>query len=213
MNDTSMVYLIDDDASFLRALTRMLCADGFRVCSFGSASDFLLSVSAVMRGCIVADLEMPDIDGLKLQALLLEAGTTMPMIFLTGHGSIPCTVRAMRGGAVDFLEKSATREQVLAAIRCALERDASGYLERVRMYELGRRFARLTNREREVLQQVVCGKMNKQIAAMLGIHERTVRLHRTAITSKVGEHSVARLATLTHEIGRFDSNMLRFEKR
>jgi two-component system response regulator FixJ len=213
MSDTNVVYLIDDDASFLRALTRMLCAEGFRVCGFDSASEFLLRVSADMRGCIVADVEMPDVDGLQLQTMLREVGATMPLIFLTGHGSIPCTVRAMRSGATDFLEKSAAQEQVLIAIRCALERDASGYLERARLYELGRRFSRLTNREREVLQQVVVGKMNKQIAAMLGINERTVRLHRTAITTKVGEHSVARLATLTYQISVFNHDMLRFAKR
>jgi two-component system response regulator FixJ len=213
MSDMSVVYLIDDDASFLRALTRLLCAEGFRVCSFVSASEFLLKVSADMRGCIVADLEMPDIDGLQLQSMLQRAGATMPLIFLTGHGSIPCTVRAMRSGAVDFLEKSTAKERIMRAISCALERDAAGYLERARLYEIGRRFSRLTNREREVLQQVVCGKMNKQIAAMLGIHERTVRLHRTAITTKVGEHSVARLATLAHEISVFNHDVLRFAKR
>ena len=132
----------------------------------------------------------------------------MPFVFLTGQGDIPSTVRAMRGGAVDFLQKCATKEELVAAIRLALDREAAELAARTRFQELERRFAQLTHREREVLQYVVHGKMNKEIAATLGINVRTVKLHRTAITTKVGVHSVAGLTTLTREARIFDNERL-----
>jgi FixJ family two-component response regulator len=204
MSTSSDVYLIDDDPSYLRAMARVLSAAGFRVRSYPEATLFLTSVSPDTRGCIVADLAMPYINGLQLQAKLADAGSTMPVIFLTGHADIPSTVRAMRSGALDFLEKTAPDEEVIAAIVRALERDAAGCAARMRLVELGRRFALLTCREREVLSHVVRGRMNKQIAATLGINERTVKLHRTAITRKLGVHSVARLTTLVRDVHLFD---------
>jgi FixJ family two-component response regulator len=202
MNEPSVVHLIDDDDSFLRAMTRLLCAEGMTVRSFAAATSFLRWVSPLTRGCIVADLNMPDIGGLQLQAMLAQTGATMPVIFLTGQGDIPSTVRAMRSGAADFIEKSAAQSEIIAAIEAVLERDTAESVERMRLEGFSRRFARLTKREREVLQHVVRGEMNKQIAAMLEINERTVKLHRQAITTKLGVHSAARLATVVCE-GRF----------
>lgn len=207
MSTSSDVYLIDDDPSYLRAMARVLSAAGFRVTSYTEAAPFLMEVSPDWRGCIVADLAMPCIDGLQLQSKLADAGSTMPVIFLTGHADIPSTVRAMRSGALDFLEKTAPDEEVIAAIVRALERDAEEHGARMRLVELGRKFALLTGREREVLSHVVRGRMNKQIAAALGINERTVKLHRTAIKRKLGVCSVARLATLVREVHLFDDEL------
>jgi FixJ family two-component response regulator len=197
MNTVSSVYLVDDDPDFLNALARVVRTSGLEAHAFASADAFLTLVSPQIRGCIVTDLSMPDKDGLQLQTALVERCAMMPIIFLTGHGSIPGSVHAMRAGAVDFLEKTATCEQVLGAIRRALDSEAAAYDARCRLAQLQRRFATLTPREREVLSHVVSGRMNKQIAAALGISERTVKLHRTAITTKVGVHSSAELTMLS----------------
>lgn len=206
MSGVPRVHLVDDDESYLRATGRMLAAEGFPVGAYSSGARLLLAVTPETRGCIVADLSMPEIDGLELQAALARAGIEMPVLFLSGRGDIPSTVRAMQGGAVDFLEKHAPRERLLAAIRRALERDATESGRRATQAELRQRFETLTKREVEVLHEVVRGRMNKQIAATLGISERTVKLHRTAIKSKVGVQSSARLATLTRDAGLFDSD-------
>jgi len=199
MASATTVHLVDDDPSFLTAMSRFIRAAGFPVAVYTSAAELLASISPATRGCVVADLDMPGVDGLELQTLLLERGIAMPVVFLTGRGDISSSVRAMRSGAVDFLEKLAPRDQLLAAVTRALERDAEAQHTRTRLAERRRRFDALTERERQVLLLVVRGKMNKQIAATLGIHERTVKLHRTAITSKLGIHSVAELAVLAAE--------------
>jgi FixJ family two-component response regulator len=206
MGGAGTIYLVDDDSAFLAAMSRFLRAADLPVVTSDSASDLLSRVSRETRGCIVADLDMPGVSGLEMQTLLASRGVALPMVFLTGHGDIPSSVRAMREGAVDFLEKLAPREQLMAAIARALERDAQMHAERVRLEERRRRLAALTEREREVLALVVRGKMNKQIAAMLGIHERTVKLHRTAITGKLGIHAVAQLAVLASEARLFDTD-------
>jgi FixJ family two-component response regulator len=193
------VHLVDDDPAFLAALSRFLRAAGFPVTACESGTELISQLSPETRGCVVADLDMPGLCGLDLQALLVQRGIAMPVVFLTGHGDIPSSVRAMRGGAVDFLEKVAPREHLMAAILRALERDAATYAVNVKLEERRRRLASLTEREREVLALVVRGRMNKQIAAALGIHERTVKLHRTSITTKLGVHSTAQLAVLASE--------------
>jgi len=198
MSDVA-IFLVDDDEGFLTATSRMLKAAGFKIHAFGSATGLLGHVNDATRGCIVADLNMPEIDGLELQGRLTRSDISMPIVFLTGQADIPSTVRAMREGAVDFLEKHATKEQLLGAIKTALERDAAGHAARMRQQELRARFDRLTKREREVLQYVVSGKLNKEIAAALDINERTVKLHRTAVTTKLGVHSVAQLTMLARE--------------
>jgi FixJ family two-component response regulator len=203
MTGKPVVHLVDDDTSFLAALSRLLRAEGFEIRNFASADELLAGLSPESRGCVVADLGMPGIDGLELQAILARTGIQLPVVFLTGQGDIPSTVRAMRGGAVDFLEKLAPRETLLASLQLAIERDETEHARRQRLQDLQRRFAKLTARELQVLQQVIAGRMNKQIAAELGISERTVKMHRTAITTKVGVHSAAQLATLAREAGLF----------
>ena len=201
MNDPQTVHVIDDNALSLRAAARLLRASGHAVKTFDSAKEFLAEVSAGATGCVVTDLDMPGISGLELQAILKSAGTTMPVVFLTGRGNIPGSVRAMREGAEDFLEKRAPKEDLLDAINRALQRDTE---ERVAAEEIGRRRARfdiLTSREREVLGHVIRGRQNKEIAAALGLHERTVKLHRTAIKAKLGVTSVAELMQMVQEAG------------
>jgi len=199
----STIYLVDDDEVFSRALSRLLRACAFDVRVFSSGATLLNVLSPSTRGCIIADLHMPELGGLELQEALAKAGILLPLVFLTGQADIPSTVRAMQGGAVDFLEKGAAKETLLAAVNRALEREAASHAERAKHDALRSRFSALTGRELEVLQLVVRGKMNKETAAELGIHERTVKLHRTAITSKVGVHSVAELTDLVRQAGLF----------
>jgi FixJ family two-component response regulator len=204
-----VVYVVDDDPSFRTALTRMLTATGLSVQSYASAGDLLTHLSndedMAGPGCVLADLCMPGLDGLQLQEACAHASVGLPFVFLTGQGDVPSAVSAMRQGAVDFLDKCAPRHTLLAAVGRALERDANARASRARHEQLGRRFAVLTEREREVLEQVVHGRMNKQIAASLGIHERTVKLHRSAITTKLGVRSVAELTTLVSQAGLFEA--------
>ena len=206
VSDLPTVHLVDDDRAFLAGMSRLLRVAGFRVTACDSGIELLSRVTPEARGCIVVDLKMPGIGGLELQSLLAGRGITMPLVFLTGQGDIPSSVRAVRGGAVDFLEKLAPRDQLLAAISRALAQDAKTHAAQQRQEERRRRLAALTVRERQVFELVVGGKMNKQIAATLGIHERTVKLHRTAITSKLGVHAVAQLALLASEAGVLDTH-------
>ncbi len=193
------VFVVDDDTSFRVAVSRLLRAAGHQVKAFSSASEFVESLPATGPGCVVADLQMPGLSGLDLQAALAESDNPLPVLFLTGHGDIPTSVQAMRLGAEDFLTKRAPREALLEAVTRALARDARERAERARVQSVRARFGTLTGREREVLEHVLRGQLNKQIAADLGIHERTVKLHRTAITSKVGVQSVAELTQLWME--------------
>lgn len=190
------VHIVDDDESFLRAVTRLLRASGFEVRTFTSAADFLAQPLHASRGCVISDLQMPGMNGLVFQEAMIKAGHSMPVIFLTGNGDIPSSVSAMRQGAVDFLEKRAPKELLFEAVNRAFARDEAEHSQRALQRELRLRFADLSEREREVLEEVVRGKMNKEIAADLGIHERTVKLHRTAITTKLQVQSVAELTRL-----------------
>ena len=206
------VQIVDDDRSFLTATSRLLRASGFAVRTFSSASEFLAQLDTDAPGCVVADLQMPGMNGLDLQSALARSRNPVPILFLTGHGDIPSSVRAMRSGAVDFLEKRAPKEKLLDAVRRALARDAQEREERARQRELRARFDMLTKRELEVLAHVVQGRLNKQIAGDLGIHERTVKLHRTAITTKLKVQSVAELTRLTDEAGIFTGSGPTFPK-
>lgn len=197
------VFVIDDDASFLKSVSRLLRAVGYTVHAFQSAEEFLVQLSPEMSGCIVADLQMPGMDGLKLQQALAKTTNPLPIIFLTGQGDIPSTVSAMRSGAEDFLTKRAPKEDLLAAVGRALERDRTERIKRGRLDDLRRRLDALSERELEILSHVVRGKMNKEIAADLNINERTVKLHRTNITRKLKVHSVAELTSLAAEAGLF----------
>ena len=202
MNDRKpIVRVVDDDASFLTAVARMLRASGFSVKTYASAVEFLDQPELDVPGCVLVDLQMPGLSGLDLQEALATAGHRLPVIFLSGRGDIPTTVEVMRKGAEDFLTKRAPKEELLEAVKRALERDASERAERARLAALSAPFATLTPRELEVLKHVVQGRLNKQIAYDLGIHERTVKLHRTAITTKLGVHSTAELTKLWIEVG------------
>jgi two-component system response regulator FixJ len=195
------VFIVDDDASHLRSLSRLLRASGFQVVIHNSAEEFLAMLKPDAAGCVVTDLMMPGMDGMALQEALQKAGSLLPVLFLTGHGEIPITVQAMRRGAEDFLTKNAPKKDLIAAVNRALARDAQNRAARARLLELRQPFELLTGRERQVLRHVVQGKLNKQIAAALGIHERTVKLHRTNITTKLRVHSVAELTRLVQEAG------------
>lgn len=198
-----VVFIVDDDASFLNATARLLRASGLATQTFLSPQAFLEALTDDTAGCAVVDLHMPGLNGLAVQDALMQAGRALPVVFLTGEGDIPTSVRAMRHGAEDFLEKRAPKERLLDAIQRALARGARERAERQRSRDARRRLALLTDREREVLGHVVRGRLNKQIAADLGIHERTVKLHRTAITTKLGVPSAAELVQLSHAAGLF----------
>jgi FixJ family two-component response regulator len=198
-----VVHVVDDDASFLVALARLLKASGFVVRTYASAAEFLEKLDDG-AGCVITDLRMPGMDGLDLQQALVRRTNLLPVVFLTGEGDIPTTVRAMRQGAADFLTKRAPKEDLLAAVAQAIARNACLRSESSRRNTLQARFLSLTSRELEILRHVVSGRLNKQIAADLGINERTVKLHRTAITTKLQVHSVAELTRLVQSAGLFD---------
>ena len=187
------VYIVDDDASFLKAIARFLTANGFEVKTFSSASEFLAHRDSDDSGCVVTDLQMPDMDGLSLQTAMAASSNPLPFLFLTGLGNIHSSVQAMRGGAEDFLEKQAPQAELLDAVTRALFRDARERKGRVRQLQLRALFDSLTTRELEVLSHVLEGR--------LGINERTVKLHRSAIMRKMGVRSVAALARLSEEAG------------
>jgi FixJ family two-component response regulator len=195
------VFVVDDDASFRTAVSRLLRATGHPVRTFPSASEFLESLPAPGPGCVVADVQMPGLSGLDLQAALAKTPNPLPVLFLTGHGDILTSVRAMRQGAEDFLTKSAPKEELLEAVKRALARDARERAERTRVQGLRARFETLTERDHEVLRHVLRGQLNKQIAADLGIDERSVKRHRTSIMAKLRVQSVAELTHLVHEAG------------
>jgi FixJ family two-component response regulator len=207
-----IVHLVDDDPSFLAATARLLRASGFAVQTFHSAAALLAQASPATRGCVIADLRMPGSSGLELQDALAQRCPALPVIFLTGEGDIPSTVRAMRRGADDFLEKRCPRQQLIDAVNRALAHDAAACAERTRLQALRSGFDALTVREHEVLAQVVRGRLNKQIAADLHIQERTVKLHRTAITTKLKVHSAVELALLAQAAGLIEAGSDTFPK-
>ena len=194
-----LIHIVDDDVSHLRSLSRLLRASGFEVRIHDSAADFLAHLPAGEHGCVITDLMMPVMDGIALQYALRDAGSPLPVVFLTGHGDVPVTVKAMKNGAEDFLTKTAPKEDLIAAVNRALERNRLDRLENAELREKRKVFETLTEREMQILRLVLRGHLNKQMAAELGIHERTVKLHRTHITTKLGVHSVAELSRLVQD--------------
>ncbi len=189
----AVIHVVDDDDAFRAAMARLLRVAGYEVKEYRSAGDYLLDPPSDGPGCLLLDLHMPGPDGLELQEAVLRRGDSLPVVFLTGHGDVRTSVRAMRQGASDFLTKPVNREELLGAIRAALhrqERDASSTRWR---RELAGRYATLTVREKQVLEGVVSGALNKQIAAVLGTSERTVKAHRASIMRKMQTDSVAEL--------------------
>ena len=195
------VHVVDDDTSFLLAIARLLRASGFRVETYASATAFLGQRRGDEPGCVIADLHMPEVDGLDLQSVLAQTENPLPLLFLTGQADTASIVRAMRGGAEDFLEKTAEKKLLLDAVRRALARDQQAREERLQQQALRVRFDAISPREREVLGHVLRGRLNKQIAGDLGIHERTVKVHRKSIMTKLNVRSVAALALLSQEAG------------
>jgi two-component system, LuxR family, response regulator FixJ len=194
-----LVFVVDDNPSMLRALSRLLTVAGHAVRTFASATEFLGQHQPTDRGCVVTDLRMPGPSGLDLQSALTRSGNPLPVIFLTGHGDIPTSVHAMKRGAEDFLTKPVRKEALLAAVQRALARDAEAVERLAHQRELQRRFELLTPREREVLTQILAGKLNKEIAADLGATERTIKSHRASIMEKTLAQSPADLGRLAQE--------------
>jgi RNA polymerase sigma factor (sigma-70 family) len=188
-----VIYLVDDDPSFLRALSRRLRTDGYEVECFDSVEEFLRRHRSDIPGCAVLDLQMPGPGGLELQETLAQADDPLPVVFLTAHGDVPSSVRAMKGGAVDFLRKPVRGDDLLNAIRLALARGAALREKRRQKRAWSTRYERLSPREREVFVLVVRGLPNKQIADVLGVSERTVKAHRSQLMHKMGVQSGAEL--------------------
>jgi FixJ family two-component response regulator len=195
------VFVVDDYAPVRSSISRLLRAAGFAVNAFASAQEFLAQYDPQVLGCIVLDLAMPDLNGLELQDMLAKAGTFLPIIFLTGTADIPKSVQAMKRGASDFLTKPVNDEDLLAAVRVAIEKDRALRHEQADLSEIRARLATLTPREREVLEYVVTGKLNKQIAGDLGTVEQTVKVHRARVMEKMRVQSVAELVRLTQRCG------------
>lgn len=187
------VFLVDDDPQVTKALARLLREHGMQTAQFASAEDFMARQPLGAPGCLVLDLAMPGIDGLSLQRHLAEQGQPWPIVFLTGNGDIPLSVKAMKAGAVDFLTKPVPALSLVAAVTAALERDAEARRIQHLRSDLLRRHASLTRREREVLDCLVQGKRNKQIAAELGIVEPTVKFHRARIMARMRARNLAEL--------------------
>jgi FixJ family two-component response regulator len=194
-------FLVDDDPAVLKAITRLLNAAGYRTKSFSSPQEFLSAHDPSIPGCAIIDLVMSELDGLHLQQALLETGSERPIIFLSGKGDVSTSVSAMKAGAVDFLTKPVKREALFSAVVRAAKVDALSRLKRDESKSIGDRLATLTHREREVLEYVIAGRLNKQIAASLGTVEKTVKVHRGRMMSKLGVKSVADLVRLADKAG------------
>jgi FixJ family two-component response regulator len=194
-------FLVDDDPAVLKAITRLLNAAGYRTKSYSSPQEFLSAHDPSIPGCAIIDLVMSELDGLHLQQALLETGSERPIIFLSGKGDVSTSVRAMKAGAVDFLTKPVKREALFSAVVRAAKVDALSRQKRDESKSIGDRLSTLTHREREVLEYVIAGRLNKQIAASLGTVEKTVKVHRGRMMAKLGVKSVADLVRLADKAG------------
>jgi FixJ family two-component response regulator len=197
---TPTIHVVDDDDPFRRAVTRLLRASGYEVRSYSSAGEFLLAQPAHTPGCVVLDVRMPGPSGLDIQEALGKLNDALPIIFLTGHGDIPMSVRAIQAGAVDFLTKPVQRQVLLNAVRKALTHDGESRKLRERDGTLRARFETLTPRERAVFTLVTAGKANKAIAAELGTSERTVKAHRAQVMEKMQVTSLAELVRMADRL-------------
>jgi len=201
MNAAGKVFLVDDEPELRQALSRLMKAEGFEVEGFGSALEFLARVTAETVGCLVLDLSMPGLDGLELQEQLAATGAKLGIVFLTGRGDIPASVRAIKAGALDFLTKPVRRDDLLRAVRAALDHAGAQAAAAAACADLRARFAQLTPREREVFAHVIAGKLNKMIAADLGTSEQTIKVHRARVMEKLAVDSVAGLVRAAQQLG------------
>ncbi len=196
-----IVFVVDDDASVREALSSLLRSTGLQVETFDSAQAFMRHPRPDATACLVLDVRMPGLSGLDLQEMLAESGHPLPIVFITGHGDIPMTVRAMKAGAVEFLPKPFGDQELLASIAQSLERDAAARRHRASSSELCSRLESLTPREQEVMRLVVKGLLNKQVAAELGISEVTVKVHRHNVMWKMKAPSLAELVRMAVRLG------------
>jgi FixJ family two-component response regulator len=197
----AVIAIVDDDPSVRRGLERLIRSVGWKVETFASAQEFLARPRAEAPGCLVLDLQLPDLSGLDLQKRMAEAGLETPIVFLTGHGDIPASVQAMKAGAIEFLTKPFDEQNLLNAIREAIERDRRTRQHHADIRELRDRYESLTAREQEIMQQVISGLLNKQIAADLQITEFTVKFHRGHIMRKMHADSLADLVRMAESLG------------
>jgi FixJ family two-component response regulator len=195
------IFIVDDDADVCRAMSRLLRAAGYATQTFCSTSEFLAQYDPDPPGCILLDLTMPEHDGLEVQAMLASAGSKRPVIFLTGNGSIPATVAAIRAGAINLLTKPVTEPRLFEAVDEALRLDARQRNAGRRHMVLKERLDSLTPRERQVLEQVIRGRLNKQVAGDLGTVEKTIKVHRARVMKKMGARSLAELVQLATTVG------------
>lgn len=196
-----IVFVVDDDARVRKAVTRLLRVKGLEVAVFASAAEFLAAHDATAPGCLVLDIAMPELNGLELQQALVERESTLPIVFLTGRADVPMCAQAMKRGAADFLTKPVDDADLLAAVHRALEQDHAARRTRAELASIHARLASLTPREREVLEHVVSGQLNKQIAGDLGTVENTVKAQRARMMEKMQVGSVAELARLAERAG------------
>jgi FixJ family two-component response regulator len=202
MTEEFTVYIVDDDIGVLRALTRLIRARGYAVNAYASPQLFLEEHDEDVPGCAILDVSMPGLDGLELQCeLAKKARFHRPIVFVTGKGDIPTSVRAMKSGAIDFLTKPVSDENLLEAISRAKERDARSRRCHFELVSIQAKIGTLTPREREVLVQVVAGRMNKQIAGALGTAEKTIKVHRGRMMAKLGIRTVADLVRMAEKLG------------
>jgi FixJ family two-component response regulator len=201
-NEDPLVYIVDDDLAVREALRGMIRSVGLRCETFASAHEFLRHPRADGPACLVLDVMLPDLSGLDLSAELARVRVQIPTVFMTGHGTIPMSVRAMKAGAVEFLTKPFSGDDLMSAIQQALERDRAARSVRAADAAVDVQLGKLTARERDVLELVVAGRLNKEIAAKLGIVEQTVKQHRGSIMRKLGARSVADLVRLAEHASR-----------
>jgi len=196
-----IIFVVDDDLSMRTSTERLVRSAGFTVKTFGSAAEFLASPRPDGPACLVLDVRLPGQSGLDLQRELTASGVEIPIVFMTGHGDIPMSVRAMKAGAVEFLTKPYRKKALLDAIHASIERDRASRQERLEAAELRGRYEQLTPREREVMALVVAGLLNKQIAAELATAERTIKFHRAHIMQKMEAESLADLVRMAGQLG------------
>jgi FixJ family two-component response regulator len=201
MTPKQKVYLVDDEPALLRALSRLLRAEGFEVTPFGSAADFLAAYEPDTPACIVLDVSMPMMTGIELQQHLLDATSNLSIIFLTANGDIPMSVRAIKAGAVDFLTKPVKDSELIGAIKLGIKRTNEKQSTQNEITSLKNRLRLLTLREQEVFLHVASGEPNKQIASALGITEQTVKVHRGRVMHKMGVESLAQLVLIAERLG------------